>query len=175
MVNNKTIHSYWSQIFPQEQIAHYNNINNTIGDRLTEQSKSFWSYVKLMQTENIGISTLRTETKLCTSDKEKADTLNEQFLSVFTHERNVNLPEKGQSLFPDIPDLSISTAGVEKLLLFFNPTKVCRDDELPPRLLRTVAQELAPALTFLFNQSYTTGIVPLQWKQALVTGVFKKG
>ena len=121
------------------------------------------------------VSTLRTQTKLCTTDKEKADTLNEQFLSVFANERNVNLPEKGQSPFPDIPDLNISTAGVEKLLLFFNPTKLCEPDELPPRLLRTVAQELAPALNFLFNQSYTTGIVPMQWKQALVTGVFQKG
>ena len=73
-----------------------------------------------------------------------------------------------------IPDLNISTAGVEKQLLSLNPTMACRPDELSPRLLRTVAQELAPALTFLYNQSYTTGIVPMQWKHALVSGVFKK-
>ena len=79
------------------QKAKYNYINHIIGDRLIEQTKSFWSYVKLMQTENIGIPTLRTQTKLCTTDKEKADTLNEKFLSVFTHERNVNVPDKGQS------------------------------------------------------------------------------
>ena len=69
-----------------------------------------------MQTENIGIPTLRAQTKLCTTEKEKADTLNEEFLSVFTHERNVKVPDKGQSPFPDIPDLNISTAGVEKQL-----------------------------------------------------------
>ena len=78
------------------QKAHYNYINHTIGDRLTEQPKSFWSYVKLMQTENIGIPTNRTQTKLYTTKKEKADTLNEQFLSVPTHERNVNVHDKGQ-------------------------------------------------------------------------------
>ena len=89
---------------------------------------------------------------------------------MFTHERNVNVPDKGQSPFPDIPDLNISTAGVEKQLLSLIPTKACG-----PRLLRTVAQELAPALTFLFNQSYTTSIVPMQWKQALVTGVLRNG
>ena len=61
-------------------------------------------------------------------DKEKADTLNEQFLSVFTHERNMNVPDKGQSQFPGIPDLNISTAGVEKQLLSLNLTKVCRPD-----------------------------------------------
>ena len=156
------------------QKAHYNYINHTIGDRLTEQPKSFFSYVTLMRTENIGIPTHRTQTKLCTTDKEKTDTLNVPFLSVYTHERNVNVSDKGQSPFPDIPDLNISTAGVEKQLLSLNPTKACRHDKLPPRLLRTVAQELTPALTSLFNQSYTTGIVPMQWKQVLVTGVFKK-
>ena len=52
---------------------------------------------------------------------------------------------------------------------------MCTRDEQPPSLLRTVAQELAPALTFLFTQSYTTGDEPMQWKQALVTAFFKKG
>ena len=157
------------------QKAHNSQINHTICDRLTEQPRSFWSYVQLMRTENIGIPSLRTQTKLCTTDKEKAETLNEQFLSVFTNERNVNVPDKGQSPFPDIPDLNISTACVEKELLSLNQTKACGPDELPPRLLRTFAQELDQALTFLFSQSYTTGIVHMQWRQALVTGVLKKG
>ena len=78
-----------------EQRDHYDYINHTIGDRLTEQPRSFWSYVQLMRTENIGIPRLRTQTRLRTTDKEKADTLNEQFFSVFTHERNVNVPDKG--------------------------------------------------------------------------------
>ena len=94
---------------------------------------------------------------------------------MFTHERNVNVPDKGQSPFPDIPDLNISTVGIEKQLLSLNPTKACGPGELPPTLLRTVAQELAPTLTFLFSQSYITGIVLMQCKHALVTGVFKKG
>ena len=51
------------------QIAFYNYINDTIGDRLAEQPKSFWSCVKLIQAENIGFPTLRTQTKLCTTDK----------------------------------------------------------------------------------------------------------
>ena len=91
-------------------IAHYNYINHTIGDRLTEQPKSSWSYAKLMRTENIGIPTIRIQTKQCTTGK-KADTLNELFLSVFAYERNVNIPDKGQSPFPDIPDLIMSAAG----------------------------------------------------------------
>ena len=71
----------------------------------------------------------------------KKHTLNEQFLSELTYDRNI--PHKEQSSFPD---LNISTAGVEKQLLSLNAIKACRSDELPPRLLGTVAQELAPDL-----------------------------
>ena len=132
------------------QKASHDYIQNTIGNRLTEQPISFWPYVKLMQIENICIPTYRTQTKLYTTDKENADTLNEQFLSVSTHERNINVPDKGQSPCPDIPDLNISTADVEKQLLSLNPTKASGSDELLTRLLWAVAQEMAPALTFCF-------------------------
>ena len=72
---------------------------------------------------------------------------------MFAHERNVYVPDKGQSPLPDIPDLNISTAGVENQLLSLDPTKACGPDELPPILLGTVAQELAPALTFIINHA----------------------
>ena len=114
--NGDRFHQCRNKVAKIGQKAHYIYINHTISDRLTEQSRSFWSYVKLMQTENIGIPTLRTQTRLCTTDNEKTDTLSEQFLSVFIQKRSMNVPDKGQSLYPDIPDLNISTAGVEKQL-----------------------------------------------------------
>ena len=36
-----------------------------------------------MKTENLGITTLRTQTKLCTTDGDKAQAFNEQFQSGF--------------------------------------------------------------------------------------------
>ena len=51
----------------------------------------------------------------------------------------MNCPDKGQSPFSDIPDLNISTAGVEKKLLALNNTKTCSHDELPTRLCRYVS------------------------------------
>ena len=46
--------------------------------------------------------------------KEEANTLNEQFISVYAHERDTSVPEKGQAPFPDISYLNMSTAGVDK-------------------------------------------------------------
>ena len=62
-----------------------------------------------------------------------------------------------------------------KQLNQLNPSKASGPDELPPRLLKTVAEELSPALTVLFQQSIDSGTVPSQWRQAIVTSIYKKG
>ena len=46
-------------------------------------------------------------------------------------------------------------------------------DNLPPKLLKLAARILAPSLTFIFNQSLSSGIVPLKWK--FVMPIFRKG
>ena len=64
---------------------------------------------------------------------------------------------------------------MEKQLLLLNPSKACGPDEVPPHLLKIVASEISPALSFLFQQSFNAGAIPQQWKQALVTPIFKSG
>ena len=128
-----------------------------------------------MRTENLGIPVLRTETKLCTTDADKADSLNQHFQSVFTPPSEDPVPDKGTSPFPSIPNLIIHQEGVFKQLNQLNPSKACGPDELPPRLLKTVAEELSPALTVLFQQSIDSGTVPSQWRQAVVTSIYKEG
>jgi hypothetical protein len=59
---------------------------------------------------------------------EKADSLNNQFQSVFTNETDTYIPEKGLSLHTKIPQISISSAGVSTLLCNLNPHKACRPD-----------------------------------------------
>ena len=86
---------YRKKVVKMVQKAHNKYVYHTIGDKHTEQLKSFWSFVTMMQTENICIPSLRTQTRLCTTDTEKIDTLNELFLSVFTHEINMNVHHKG--------------------------------------------------------------------------------
>ena len=157
--------------------CNYMYVNSVIGASLAVKPKTFWSYVKLMRTENLGIPTLRSTTKLCTTDKDKAETLNEYFQSVFTQEADQNIPDNGNSPYHSTPNIVIHVGipGVEKQLAALNPSKACGPDELPPKLLKSVAHEIAPALAFLFQQSYNTGIIPTQWKRAIVTSIYKKG
>ena len=56
-----------------------------------------------------------------------------------------------------------------------NPNKATGPDELPPRVLRLVAEPLAPILTFIIQQSLDSGSLPQDWVFANVVGIYKKG
>ena len=113
---------------------------------------------------------------MCSDAEGKAKALSEQFSSVFTEDtpETANIKSEGPS-YPPIPDLTIREEGIEKLLAGLNPSKASGPDEIPARLLKELAKELAPVVTSLFKQSISTGDVPEEWTSAWITPVFKKG
>eukprot|EP00057_Strongylocentrotus_purpuratus_P018844 XP_011673318.1 PREDICTED: RNA-directed DNA polymerase from mobile element jockey-like [Strongylocentrotus purpuratus] len=171
----KAYRQYRNQVAKNVHRARCEYINNIIGASLKDNPKSFWSYIKTCRSENIGIPTLRTPSKLCASALDKAETLNDYFQSVFTPHQPHPLVQKGPSPFPTIGHLHVHRTGVEKRLQQLDPSKASGPDELPPKLLKLIAHEIASRLSFLFQQSYNSGIVPAQWKQALVTPIHKSG
>ena len=119
--------------------------------------------------------TLKTGSKVCNSDIDKADSLNKHFHSVFSKpKRNIALFD-GVSPFESIPSLSIDACGVLSLLRRLNSNKSHGPDELSYQLLKLVAEEIAPALTIIFQQSYDLSSTPKDWNSAIATPIFKKG
>ena len=51
--------------------------------------------------------------------------------------------------------------------------KAHRIDELPPNLLKDVANEISKPLAFIINKSLLSGIVPDLWKISKVTSLYK--
>ena len=74
-----------------------------------------------------------------------------------------------------MPEITITSKGVEGLLKGLNPNKASGPDEISPRLLKELHHEIAPILTKIYRSSLSTGIVPNDWKTALVAPVYKKG
>ena len=75
----------------------------------------------------------------------------------------------------NIPPLHVRNAGVEKLLSKLNPSKSSGPDGISGRALRQLSEELAPALTALFTQTLECGAVPREWRDVIISHIFKKG
>ena len=101
--------------------------------------------------------------------KLKAEALNSQFQSVFTHETVFSDIQPAKRI-PSMMDIYISTPGVQKLLANLNPSKAAG----PDRVLKELSDVPADPLARRFRKLLASGQVPLDWKHANVTPVFKK-
>ena len=110
-----------------------------------------------------------------TDPKQEANVLNRQFTSVFTNDDDSAMPNLGPSPHPSVSNIKISSNGVTKLLRNLKPFKATGPDGIPARLIRKTADEIAPAVTLLFQASLDQSTVPSCWKRANVVPIFKKG
>ena len=111
------------------------------------------------------------------SDSEKATLLNEYFIS------QCDQSTSASSSLPDIAappslklldNLTVTEVEVSKRLAALDVRKAAGDDGIPTKLLKTVANEIAHSLCYLFNLSLSTAQFPDEWKEATITPVFKK-
>ncbi len=86
-----------------------------------------------------------------------------------------SLPSLTTCDVPHVKDIFIHAPGIEKLLKDLDPNKACGVDEIPPRILKEVAHELAPILTKIFQTSLDSGQLPEDWRRANVSPIYKKG
>ena len=96
-----------------------------------------------MNHKKSGISTipvLKINDVIISNPKDKAETLNEQYASIFTREPTNTLYIFEVSPFSSIPDIVFTTSGIEKLLQNLNPAKVSGPDLLPTRILKMAAR-----------------------------------
>ena len=164
------------------QLPHQKYVNNLLdideADPVHDHAKAgitkhFWRYIKAKRRDLAGIVILKSHGKEFTKPKKKADILNEQYDSVFTLEDPV-LPQLPDSPYPDMPNIHMDNNGVIKLLSGLNTSKANGPDLLPMHVLKEAATEIAPYLSFIFQQSINTGEVPPDWKHANVVAILKK-
>lgn len=145
-----------------------------ISDDATTNKKSLYKFIKNTRTDSNGVATLISDGKTCTTPKEKADALNKQFSSVFSPILD-HIPNLDKPNFANIKDIVISTNGVAKLLRNTKPNKASGPDNIPAKFLKETANELAPALSLLFQASLKQSEIPLDWRHARVAPGYKPG
>ena len=144
-------------------------------DALSANPKRFWGMVKSKYKNKTSPTLLKFLDKSETSPCGKANLLNQFFHSNFTYDDQTTLPHINAFTHPDLMVFTFDIPEVRLLLETLNTSKAAGTDELPAKILRECAAELAPSLTQLYNLALSSGRLPQTWKTANISPVFKKG
>lgn len=158
-----------------------NKLNNVHGD-----CKKTWEIIndatnyKLKVKNSRKLNIYNDSGDLVTNNKENANLFNNYFINVGS-----KMAEEIDKNIPDIPEgsniqSSIFLKPVKKteIILIISELKSCAapgPDGISASLIKKIHEYIIEPLTFIINLSYKTAILPWQWKESVVTPVYKSG
>ena len=162
----------------------YNNLELIITDFENNDKRKFWKAIRHFVKTNSSSSAIPPlsytlpsgETQWAFTYEEKADCLNDYFVSISTvNDENTLLPP-----FEKLKNNSLSTVNcteneIENLINVLNINKASGDDGISHRMLKGVSKSISKPFSILMNRSFNEGIFPETWKIANVIPIFKKG
>ena len=119
--------------------------------------------------------------KEITTDPQKmADLLQAQFTSVFSdpHAPNVtdpSFPPPSVQHPQELPHFDISDEDIISAISSIPSSSASGPDGVPAILLKNCAKELCHPIKIIWEESFTSGVVPKFYKETNITPLFKKG
>ncbi len=141
--------------------------------------KAIWRYINGKSKTRKGIGDLHIdpsdETSTVTdSDVEKAHILARFFSSVFTKEPDGMIPSlPPRNIEHSMEILKVTKEAIEDLLKNLKINKSPGPDNLSPYFLKHTASSISTPLQIIFNLSLEKSEVPLDWKRARISAIFK--
>ena len=158
-----------------------NTFEKKLVNSIKRNPKSFYSYVRSRCKTKDKVGPLKDENgKLVLDDKDRAQLLNTFFSSVFTKENMTQIPEVKNRDNTGGEDEKLNEIKIDSIMVFnklarLKEGKAPGDDGFVPLFLKNVASEICYPLAEIFNSSLKEGVVPLDWRIANVTPIYKKG
>ena len=164
--------AYWKHI--SNIFSYETDDNDPDCPRKMKNIKGFGHLLSPPKKDASGITSLRENGILKTDTVDKANICNKQFQSAFTRETDSEIRSKGTRPFTPMGEFKIDPKVVLKQLNGLKVHKAPGPDSLSARVLKECSSEIAPILTFIYNESLAQGNVPDDWRQANVAPVYRK-
>ena len=126
--------------------------------------KKLYTFIKHKRSDSSGVAPLKSNGSTYTDPVQQATVLNQQFESVFTRPKTLSLKilaelelwfqGRNPKNVKGMPEITITSKGVEGLLKGLNPNKASGPDEISPRLLKELHHEIAPILPKFIEALY---------------------
>ena len=154
-------------------------IESEVAKKAKSNPKAFWSHVNSKLKTRNGISPLLQDEKdkdsMKYSNVEKANILQKQFCSVFTKETEGGMPVLTNKTNVLISLIEVKREMVIEKIKEMNINKSCGPDNIHPRMLKELVDIMAGPIALLLNRTIHEGVIPIDWKKANVSPIFKKG
>ena len=155
-----------------------NNYEKKLAKEGKAQPKKFYSYLKSEKTNRVRVGPLKnSDGDLVIDPKGQADLLNKSYGEVFT------VPEEEEE--EDVPCLVRMEDKLE--VVEYTELKVIKvidslrreaaggPDEIPPKVLKEICNEVAKPLVLLFTKSLEEKRIPDEWRDSYVVPIYKGG
>nr|VZI48449.1 unnamed protein product [Spirometra erinaceieuropaei] len=144
--------------------------------KATQNPKLLYSYLRRSTRNRHRIPLIRTTDGVEIVDsRDKVAYFSRFFQSVYTNEARFLPPSTEELPTPSGNDILFSEGIVRRELEALHESKSPGPDEIPPKLLNELASELSVPLSMLFQTSFGTGTLPIDWKLAHITPLHKGG
>ena len=139
---------------------------------------SFYKYINSKLSCKSGMGPIQEASgNLIPDDLHKANLMNDFFASMWIPDDGLSPPFR--ATLPDnhqpLNEITFSQQSTCKHLLKLKGSLASGSDNLPPLFFKTLAVNLASAVTMLNRRIFATGELPVMWKSGFVTPIFKKG
>ena len=114
-----------------ETILTSTTLLNLMNKTTVNKQKCFWSYIKSLRKDNIGILPLKDKGRLFNAPVDKANILNCQYQSTFTQENTDHVPSPTGPPYPDKEEIQVEKEGIRKQLQNADPWKATGLDCIP--------------------------------------------
>ena len=152
------------------------NFELRLAQKVRQQPKRYYSYAQSKKNLRDKVGALVLDgNQIAIDDQSKATALGNYFKSVHRLDSGSANPSTTNPLPAEINDLVITAGELLKILEGLDKSKAPGPDGIHPAIVRPLAHIIVGPLVELFQASLEEGVLPVDWKTAVVVAIHKGG